>query len=148
MSRMNRDTEIPPGSSDSGHSETKRRKATDDDDPLASMASSTCQKCASVAIGENCSCFVLGCEAKCRVCASCFSQMVLYHAGTSIMTCPCCDVIIHSWDTVCPQANKIHSGVNIVMQETNFALRTVLKYKPDKVWKHVKQGECQVPVDS
>jgi hypothetical protein len=24
------------------------------------------------------------------------------------------------------------------------ASRTVLKYKPDKVWKHIKQGECQV----
>jgi hypothetical protein len=24
------------------------------------------------------------------------------------------------------------------------ASRTVLKYKPDKVWKHIKQGECRV----
>ena len=125
MSRRNRYIEIPPRSSDSGPSETKRRKAPDSDDPLASMASTTCQKCTRVTIGENCSCFVLGCEPKCRVCANCFSQMVLCLAKTSIMTCPCCESIIHSWDTVCPQVYERRSGLKIVMQETNFELPVI-----------------------
>jgi hypothetical protein len=84
-------------------SQTKKMKVTDSEDPLASMASSTCHKCALVAIGEPCSCFVLGCASKCRVCVNCFSEMVLLLSVNSVMTCPCCNSSIHSWDTVYPQ---------------------------------------------
>jgi hypothetical protein len=122
MSRRHRDIDIPPRSSNSGPSETKRRKSTDSDDPLASTGSITCQNCSWVTIEENGSWFVLGCEPKCRVCANCFSQMVLCLAETSIMTCPCCAIIIHSWDTMRPQVHVRRSGPSIVMEDTNFEL--------------------------
>jgi hypothetical protein len=99
---------------DLGPPQTKKMKASGSEDPLTSMASTTCQECTEVAIGENCTCFVLGCMSECRVCAKCFSQLVLQLAETSIMTCPCCVSVVRSWDTVYPQVKERRSGINRV----------------------------------
>jgi hypothetical protein len=120
MSRRRRVTEIPPISSDLEASETKRMKATDSDNSPVSMDAPTCCKCSRVTMGESSSCFVLGCSAECRVCANCFSHMVLCLAETSIMTCPCCDIAIDSWDAEYPIERKRRSGVSIVMEASKF----------------------------
>jgi hypothetical protein len=122
MTRRDRDTEIPSTSSDVRPSKTVRMKASVSDDLLASMGASTCWKCTSVAIGENCSCFVLGCGSKCRVCVDCFSQMVLCLAETSIMTCPCCESTIDSWRTNYPLVRGSRARVRIVKGTSNFQL--------------------------
>jgi hypothetical protein len=123
MSVRHRDTEIPQRTTNSGPSEPKRMKATDSDDPMASADASTCHKCASGAIGAIggiSSCFVLGCGPKCRVCANCFSQMVLRLAETKIMTCPCCDIAIDSWDAVYSRVHARRSGLTFVEDSSTF----------------------------
>jgi hypothetical protein len=60
---------------------------------------------------------------------------------TSIMTCPCCESIIHSWDTVYPQANKRHSELNTAVKESTFEL-PIISPKLDAIH---SMRTCTVP---